>query len=149
MENQGTWIWAYDLADEHAVFEREPGGESDRWTAVDVDLPTFLNRATMLNAALSSATQMAAENVNADFLFDRSDYARYSLGTRWPGPDSQILVGSRWVALLSPIRHAAASYDLVVAGRASDDLNWIDPAATGCRVIATSDTDAPDIPLPW
>lgn len=126
VENQGTWVWAFDpTSEDFSVYEREPSDEPTPWRRTGERLSDFLIHATILEAILGAPATKVAQGVSAGWLWSQEGSRELSLPAwNWPARDSRILFGESWLALVHPCDDPDAGHDITLAARASGDLSW-------------------------
>ncbi|WP_461012105.1 hypothetical protein [Streptomyces capparidis] len=152
VENQGTWIWAFDPNDEdHPVYEREPSDEPAPWKRTGERLSEFLIHATVLEAILSAPVTKVAQGVQADWLWSQKGSTNFPFPAwNWPAHNSHIVSGENWLALVHPSDDPEAGQDVTLAAVAQDNLAWADnlPGIKWRSYIKIQDSTT-DEPLPW
>lgn len=152
VENQGTWVWAFDPNDDdHPVYEREPSGSPNQWKRSGERLSEFLIHATVLEAILSAPVKKVTQGVQSDSLLCKE-------GTReapfpawsWPAPDSRIFFGENWLALVYPSDDPKAGHDVTLAAVAAENLAWTESiSGIKWRTYSGGMDHSTDEPVPW
>ncbi|MFF4396525.1 hypothetical protein [Streptomyces sp. NPDC001480] len=152
VENQGTWVWAFDPNDEdHPVYEREPSDEPSPWKRTGERLSEFLIHATVLEAILGAPITKVAQEVQADWLWSQEG-SRESPFTawNWPTRDSRIVSGENWLALVHPSDDPEAGHDITLAAITPEDLAWAEKIpGIKWRTYSGVQDYTTDEPLPW
>ncbi|MFJ5552521.1 hypothetical protein [Streptomyces sp. NPDC093225] len=152
VENQGTWIWAFDPNDSNfAVYEREPSAETSAWEPTGEGLHDFLHHATILEAVLGAPVTKVAHGVELTDLWPEGEVQELPFPAwKWPGPDSRILSGGEWLALVHSTDSAQGGYDVTLAANSLDDVSWADEiSGISWRTYASVQDQAEDLSLPW
>jgi len=152
VENQGTWIWAFDPTNEdHFVYEREPSDEPNPWKRTGERLSEFLIHATVLEAILGAPARKVAQEVQVDWLGSQEGIHEFPFPT-WnvPARNSRIVFGENWLALIHPSEDPDAGQDITLAAVAPEDLDWAEDA-TGIKWRSYSGVQdhTTSQPLPW
>ncbi|MEU9236127.1 hypothetical protein [Streptomyces subrutilus] len=152
VENQGTWVWAFEPnSEDHSVYERESSDEPTPWRRTGERLSEFLIHATVLEAILGAPATKVAQGVQADWLWSQEGTREFPFPAwNWPAPDSRILIGERWLALVHPSDAPEAGHDITLAAVTSGDLAWAEKAP-GVKWRSYYDVQdyTTDEPLPW
>lgn len=152
VENQGTWLWAFDPNDKnHLVYEREPSEEPGPWTPTGETLSDFLIHATVLEQILGAPARKTTERADAEFIHSRKECRQLPFPAwNWPAPGSQILLGDDWLALVHPSGDPEAGYDITLAAADPEDIAWAENVpGIKWRSYFDSRDSSSDEPLPW
>jgi hypothetical protein len=152
VENQGVWEWAFDPDDkDHAVYERPPSDEPGPWLPTGESLTHFLIHATMTEAALGAPAGKTADNVELRLLAVQPGTTVLPFPAwNWPTPGTRLLTGQNWLALAHPSNHTSITYDITLAARAIEDLDWADKMTQiNWRLFDGAKDHSTIEPLPW
>ncbi|MFE5740134.1 hypothetical protein [Streptomyces celluloflavus] len=152
VENQGTWVWAFDSNNEdHPVYEREPSGEPNPWELTGERLSEFLIHSTVLEAVLGAPATKVAQGVKSDWPWPQEKSRESPFPAwNWPARDSRILFGESWLALVHPSDDPEAGRDITLAAIRSGDLAWAENTpGIKWRSYSGAQDHATDEPLPW
>ncbi|KAK1183179.1 hypothetical protein B7755_036640 [Streptomyces sp. NBS 14/10] len=152
IENQGTWLWAFDPnGEDHHVYEREPSGEPNPWKRTGERLSEFLVHATVLEAILGAPATKVAQEVQVDWLWSQEGSCESPFPAwNWPARDSCILSGTNWLALIHPSDNLEAGHDIMLAAISAEDLAWAENApGIKWRSYSGVQDYTTDEPLPW
>ncbi|WP_159056170.1 hypothetical protein [Streptomyces scabiei] len=152
IENQGTWIWAFDPnSEDRIVYERDPSPQPNPWKRTGERLSDFLIHATVVEAILSAPASKVAQGVQADWLWSQEGCHQYPFPAwNWPSHDSRIFFGENWLALIHPSDDPKMGHDITLAATSPEDLAWAENA-TGIkwRSYVGFPDHTTDEPLPW
>ncbi|MFD3911695.1 hypothetical protein [Streptomyces sp. NPDC058603] len=152
VENQGTWIWAFDPNNEnHSVYEREPSDEPNPWKRTGERLSEFLMHATVLEAILGAPSTKIAHGVEGDWLWSQEGSQEFPFPTwNWPAPDSRVLFSENWLALTHPSDDPKTGHDITLAAIGPENLAWAEnKPGIKWRSYSGVQGYTTDKPLPW
>lgn len=152
VENQGTWVWAFDPNDgAHWVYEREPSDNPNPWRHTGERLSDFLIHATVIEVILGAPSRKVTQGVRGDWIRSQEGSREFPFPAwNWPAHDSRIFLGERWLALVHPSDEPKTGYDVTLAATEPEDLAWVEniPGIKWRSYSALQDYTT-DEPLPW
>ena len=141
VENQGTWLWAYDTSSDKdpLVFDREAEPER-QWRSTTERLSEFLLHVAVFEAILGCAVGAAAIDCRRSELeLVLAPLAPVALPAwQWPGPDHRLYCGADLLAMAGPMDDPTAPTNDV-------DLFEVFLAAASEEAIAYTD----GMPIRW
>lgn len=152
VENQGTWLWAFDPNDEcHSVYEREPSDQPKPWKRTGEQLSEFLIHATILEAILGAPATKVAQEVQVDWLWSQEGIRELPFPAwNWPARDSRIVSGKSWLALIHQSEDPEAGHDITLAAVTPEELAWAENIpGIKWRSYSSVEDYTTDEPLPW